>query len=84
MASFSSFPTTTAESQKSVPFARDIASSIVLYFMTDATGPNISSLKLDTRGVTSASIVASKKNHFLFILFHPVTSLAPEDMALAT
>jgi hypothetical protein len=55
-----------------------------LYFITDATGPNISSLKLDTLGVTSASIVASKKNHFLPILFHPVMSLAPEDIALAT
>ena len=68
----------------SVPFASSIASSVVLYFITDATGPNISSLKLDTLGVTSASIVASKKNHFLPILFHPVMSLAPEDIALAT
>ncbi len=35
---------TTAESQKSVPFASDIASSILEYLITDATGPNISSL----------------------------------------
>jgi len=55
-----------------------------LYFITDATGPNISSLKLDTFGVTSASIVGSKKNHFLSILFHQVISLAQVDIALAT
>lgn len=57
IASSLSLHTTTADSQKSVPLARAIASSILEYLTTDATGPNISSLKLETLGVTSASMV---------------------------
>lgn len=84
MASCSSLQMTTDESQKSLPLASSIASSIVLYCITDATGPNISSLKLETLGVTSARTVGAKKYHFPSSFFHPVTSLAPVAIALAT
>gem|GEM_PF-6347504 len=84
IASSWSFPNTTAESQKSVPFASSIASSIFLYFITEATGPNISSLKDDVSLVTSTKTVAGKKNHFLSNAFHQVVIFAQLATALST
>jgi hypothetical protein len=83
-ASSKSFHITTADNQKSLPLASSIASSIVEYFITEATGQNISSLKLLVSFVTSANTVGGKKYHFLSSIFHQVTNLAQESIAFCT
>jgi len=59
--------------------AIDIASSKSLNFITDSTGPNISSYAILILGSTSMNRVGSTKNPSRLIRFPPVARTAPSS-----